>query len=118
MLLFSIRNREWNHRNIVYDRSEQRVPSRVQCMKSSCNLSRASGSCPACGRSLADGSTSKVVLDEELAIHFNGVNSLDPNDPNYWVYLMHDVEIIAEPIKAPTNAGLSFYGTRPTRKLR
>ncbi|HEX5164796.1 MAG TPA: hypothetical protein VFV93_05315 [Thermomicrobiales bacterium] len=41
---------------------------------------------------------------------------LDPNDPNYWIYLMHDIEIIAEPIDQPTNAGLAFYGKRPTRK--
>jgi len=29
---------------------------------------------------------------------------------------MHDVEIIAEPGSATTNAGLAFYGKRPKRK--
>ena len=28
---------------------------------------------------------------------------------------MHDIEIIAEPVEAPTNAGLAFYGKRPKR---
>jgi len=31
---------------------------------------------------------------------------------------MHDVEIIAEPIEAPTHAGLALYGQRPALRSR
>jgi hypothetical protein len=83
------------------------LPSRVQCFNGTCVASRDGLVCIYCGRTLR-------TTDEALA---SGAGEpIDPNDPNYWIYLMHDLEVIAEPIAPPTNAGLSFYGKRPNRK--
>jgi hypothetical protein len=43
----------------------------------------------------------------------------DPTDPNYWVYLMHDIEIVdPETETAPSGAALAFYGQKPRRRRR
>lgn len=57
-----------------------------------------------------------LSFETALAILRNSGGRIDQNDPNYWIYLMHDIEVIAEPVEAPTNAGLAFYGKRPKRK--
>ena len=92
------------------------MPSRVQCINGSCVPDRPGGVCVYCGRPVRDGVIPELTLENALAILREGGGRTDPDDPNYWVYLMHDLEIIAEPIEAPTNAGLAFYGKRPKRK--
>jgi hypothetical protein len=81
-----------------------------------CIPERPGGACVYCGRTLRDDGLPEISLETALAILRESGGRIDPDDPNYWIYLMHDIEIVAEPIKAPTNAGLAFYGTRPNRK--
>lgn|GEM_PF-6734863 len=84
------------------------MPSRVRCFNGTCEPSRDGAICIHCGRTLR---TSAEAIDAARA-----GEPIDPDDPNYWVYLMHDIEIIAVPIERPTNAALGFYGKRPSRK--
>jgi hypothetical protein len=81
------------------------LPSRVQCFNGTCVPSRDGVACIYCGRTLqpAQDETPFGIL-------------LDPDDPNYWIYLMHDLEVIAEPVPPRPSAGLGFYGKRPNRK--
>ena len=91
------------------------MPSRLQCFNDRCVPERPGGPCIHCGRTVATDGLPELSLESALAILRDSGGRIDPNDPNYWIYLMHDLEIIAEPVEPPTNAGLAFYGERPKR---
>jgi hypothetical protein len=98
------------------DRSEQQLSSHAECVNGSCVPARSGGFCLVCGRSFNDGPIPPEVLVKSEQLLREDDESLGPGDPNYWVYLMHDLEIVAEPIAPQVNAGLAFYGRRPSRK--
>jgi hypothetical protein len=97
------------------DRSERQLSYRAQCPDGTCVPSRSGGFCLLCGRALRRQAVPEDVLQAALTQQDEEREPLDPNDPNYWIYLMHEIEIIAEPIAPPTNAGLAFFGKRPAR---
>ncbi len=92
------------------------MPSRLQCFNGPCVPERPGGVCLYCGRAAREDGPPDRSLENALAILRESGGRIDPNDPNYWVYLMHDLEIIAEPIEPRTNAGLAFYGKPSKRK--
>jgi hypothetical protein len=92
------------------------LPSRLQCFNGRCVPERPGGACIHCGRAVSEDGLPELSLESALAILRASGGRIEPNDPNYWIYLMHDLEVIAEPIEAPTNAGLAFYGKRQKRK--
>ena len=94
------------------------MTSRAACGDGSCVLSRSGSFCLICGRTFREETVSEELIEQALATPRDVDPSLDPNDPNYWVYLMHDIEIIAEPIAPAANAGIAFYGKRPNRPAR
>ena len=92
------------------------MSSNAPCVNGSCVPARSGSFCLYCGRSFNSGPISTDVLVKSEQLLREDESSLDPTDPNYWVYLMHDLEIVAEPVAPNLNAGLAFYGKRPDRK--
>lgn len=74
------------------------------CPNDECIPARSGGFCLSCGRSLNDQPAPIDVLVTSELLPRAGLSS-DPDDPNYWVYLMHDLEIVTEPIEPQTSAG-------------
>ena len=91
------------------------MPSRLQCFNDRCVSQRPGGPCIHCGRTVSEDGLPELSLESAFAILRASGGRIDQIDPNYWIYLMHDLEIIAEPVEPPTNAGLAFYGKRPKR---
>ncbi len=99
-----------------FERSECTLPSRVQCFNGSCVASKSGDVCIICGRPIRGEQLPEISFERALAILRESGQLPDSDDPNYWVHLLHDLEIVAEPVDLPTNAGLTFYGKRPKRQ--
>jgi hypothetical protein len=85
-----------------------------ECQSGQCVLSRSGRFCLVCGRSVGSSNLSADVLAEALAIAQAAGEPLDPDNPNYWVYLMHGAEIV-DATEGRPNGGLAFYGAPSKR---
>jgi hypothetical protein len=88
---------------------------RLECPGGTCAPSRSGRFCLACGRSIGGTTPPPDVIDEALALARAAGDDLDPDNPNYWVYLMHGAEIIDASEARRLNGGLAFYGSARKR---
>lgn len=90
------------------------VSTRERCPDNACVVAASSRFCLVCGMAPLDDLPTAEEISASLVAPEPEAPELDPTDPNYWIYLMHDPEIVEEPA-AQLNAGLAFYGA-PRKK--
>lgn len=95
----------------------RRLALEADCPLSNCVLSRSGRFCLTCGRALETDVPAPEIIAEALAYARANNIDIDPETANYWIYLMHDAEIVNPDEPGRRNGGISFYGApRQTTK--
>jgi hypothetical protein len=83
-----------------------------RCADGRCTLSVSGHYCLACGRIRAD---SQSVAVPHTSIGASTLSNPDPDDPNYWTHLRHDLEII-DPEHSFAPSGIIGFYARVNRR--
>lgn len=98
-------------------------PPGARCPDDACVPTRSGVFCLVCGRSFLSGAPSAEMIAAAIASATGVTDDADDRDaehldPNYWIYLMHDPEIVPEDEPPALSAGLAFYGRAPSGAKR